>query len=439
MKESYTSQRVLLPEGLRPATLVVEDGIITAIEEPGHQAEDFGSKVLMPGIIDTHVHINEPGRTHWEGFESATRSAAAGGLTTLVDMPLNCIPSTVDAAALQGKCSVAAPQLWVDVGFWGAAVPDNLEQLAGLQQAGVLGFKCFLSHPGTEEFAHLNEQQLERAMLEIARLGSVLLLHAEEPALLRDFTGNPRDYHAYLATRPVEAEVASIQKVLRLAQKTGCRCHVVHVACQEGASLFPVDGVTYETCPHYLYFSAEEVPEGDTRLKCAPPIRSAAQRDGLWQALQRGSISLIASDHSPSPADLKELDSGDFSKAWGGISSLQLVLPAVWTPAAERGIELAQVSQWLSAAPAELAGLSARKGSLRVGLDADFVVFDPDQHFVVGDLFHRHPVTPYQGRTLKGVVETTFLRGQRVFDRGQWAKAPAGQILSRSRACSPSI
>lgn len=432
MVERYQSRRVVLPEGIRPACLVVRSGRLVGIESLSEQAVDFGEKALLPGLIDVHVHINEPGRTHWEGFDSATRAAAAGGLTTLVDMPLNCIPSTVDEAALQGKIASAAEKIWVDVGFWGAAVADNLEQLAGLYQAGVLGFKCFLSHPGTAEFTHLEPPQLEATLQEIARLGSLLLVHAEDPQYLREFTGDPQEYANYLATRPEEAEVSAIRRVLALAQASGCRCHIVHVACTQGADLFPHPQVTAETCPHYLYFCAEEVLAGDTRLKCAPPIRSRQQREGLWKALAEGRLDLIASDHSPSPADLKELQSGDFSRAWGGISGLQLMLPVTWTGARQRGLSLSQVCHWLGAAPARLAGLGGRKGRLAEGLDADFVVFDDEAEWEVGELFHRHPVTPYEGRRLRGRVEATYLRGEPIFALGQTMEKPSGQILRRN-------
>ncbi|MCA9790400.1 MAG: allantoinase AllB [Candidatus Eremiobacteraeota bacterium] len=432
-----SSRRVLLEGRLQPATLELENGLISAIfdHDPSRAGDhhDYHDLVVMAGLIDTHVHINEPGRTDWEGFATATRAAAAGGLTTLVDMPLNSIPSTVDADSFRLKLEAAAGQLRVDVGFWGGAVVGNLDGMRELAQAGVLGFKCFLSPSGTDEFTNLDFEQLGQAMQMVAELDSVLLVHAEDPAELLAFSGDPRSYDNYLATRPPRAEVSAIERVVAGAKATGCRAHVVHLATEAGLASLAHSGVTVETCPHYLTFAAEEIADGATAYKCAPPIRGRATREALWQALERGAIQLVATDHSPSPAELKCIDSGDFSAAWGGISSLELLLPAVWTEAARRGHGVEKLARWVCSAPARLAGLDHLKGRLEPGLQADLVVWDPNASFVVDRLEHRHALTPYQGRTLRGVVEATYLRGQRIFFQSQHHSECLGQILKKAR------
>ncbi|MGE0496044.1 MAG: allantoinase AllB [Vulcanimicrobiota bacterium] len=434
-----SSRRVLVDGRLRPATLAIENQTITAILEhdPARSAEthhDYHDLVVMAGLIDTHVHINEPGRTDWEGFETATRAAAAGGVTTLVDMPLNSIPSTVDADGFRLKIEAAAGKLRVDVGLWGGAVVGNLTGMRELHQAGVLGFKCFLSPSGTDEFTNLDFEQLGEAMKVVAELDSVLLVHAEDPAELREFSGDPRNYDNYLATRPSRAEVSAIERVVAAARASGCRAHIVHLATEAGLPVLEGSGVTVETCPHYLTFAAEEIEPGATAYKCAPPIRGRVTRDALWQALGRGAIQLVATDHSPSPPELKCTDNGDFSAAWGGISSLQLLLPAVWTEAARRGYTIENLTEWVCSAPARLAGLDHLKGRLAPGLQADLVVWDPNATFVVERLEHRHPLTPYQGRTLRGVVEATYLRGQRIFFQSQHHSECLGQIVKRARS-----
>ncbi len=435
-----SSERVLLPEGERPASIVVRGGRVAAIaaytERPaGVPHLDAGALVVMPGLVDTHVHVNEPGRTEWEGFESATRSAAAGGVTTLVDMPLNSVPATTDAAALELKRTAAAGRVHVDVGFWGGVVPGNAADLEPLARAGVRGFKCFLSPSGVDEFHHVGEADLRVAMPILARLGLPLLVHAELPEKLREPVGDPRAYATWLESRPQEAEDAAIQLVVRLSREFGARVHVVHLAAPAALPTLAAAraeglAVTVETCPHYLTFAAEEIPDGATACKCAPPIRARVERERLWQALASGAIDLIATDHSPSPPALKRQDTGDFLLAWGGIASLQLGLRAVWTGASARNVTLATVARWLSGAPAQLAGLGAVKGSIAAGRDADFVLFDPDSTAVVDatELYHRHPVTPYHGRELRGVVHTTLLRGETVFRDGECAGPPRGRL-----------
>ncbi len=425
------SQRVVTPEGVHPATVHIREGRIERVGSPDETASiDCGDSVLMPGIVDTHVHINEPGRTEWEGFETATSAAAAGGVTTLVDMPLNSIPATTSSEALRAKRASAAGKCAVDVEFWGGVVPGNASELPGLLTDGVRGFKCFLVPSGVDEFQHVGEADLREAMPILARHGAVLLVHAELPgpidAAARVWDGagpeELRSYERYLRSRPDAAEMEAVELMVRLCRETGCRVHIVHVA---SAEVLPVlrrareEGlpVTAETCPHYLTFAAEEIPDGGVAFKCAPPIRSQENRERLWDALRDGLLDLVATDHSPCPPVLKKIETGDFRGAWGGIASLQLALSAVWTGARERGFTVADLAEWMCAAPAQLAGLEGRKGAIAPGYDADLVIWDPEASFVVDPamLRHRHPITPYVGRTLHGVVHRTLLRGEDVF------------------------
>ena len=390
-------------------------------------------EVLLPGLVDTHVHVNDPGRAEWEGFAHATRAAAAGGVTTVVDMPLNSVPATLDVAALRAKRAAAAGRCHVDVGFWGGAVPANHRDLAALWDAGVFGFKCFLADSGVPEFPALDAALLDATMQAVASFGGLLLVHAEDPA---DLTAGPADstrYRDFLASRPDASELSAIGDVVESSRRTGCRAHVVHVSAARALPLLAAaraDGVpvTAETCPHYLTFAAEDVPDGATELKGCPPIREAANRERLWQGLEDGTLGCVVSDHSPCPAELKHRDTGRFAEAWGGISSLQLGLPAVWTEARRRGHTLVDVARWMAARPAARVGL-AHKGRIDVGADADFCVLAPDEPFLVEPerLQHRHPVTPYAGRTLTGRVRQTWLAGQRV----DLDAAPRGRLLSR--------
>ena len=438
------SQRVVLPDGVRPATIRVQNGRITGIDQysgaPANGAIDAGTAVVMPGLVDTHVHVNDPGRADWEGFETATLSAAAGGITTLVDMPLNSIPATTTAAALEAKRQAAAGRCRVDVGFWGGVVPGNAGDIEALAHAGVLGFKCFLSPSGVAEFEHVGEADLREALPIVAKTGLPLLVHAEMPALLRepDPRADPRRYATWLDSRPATAEQAAIDLLIELCERTSARVHIVHLASAD--ALASIGGararrlpLTVETCPHYLTFAAEDVADGDTALKCAPPIREGEHRERLWAALSGGSIDLIATDHSPAPAALKHIEDGDFLAAWGGIASLQIALPVVWSGAAARRIPIHRLAEWMAAAPARLAGLGGRKGIIAPGYDADFVIFDPDREMIVDSsrLYHRHPVTPYDGARLRGVVMATMLGGEIVFDHGECAGPATGRLISR--------
>lgn len=425
----------ILPEGMRPDVAIgVRDGRIAAIEaaQAHPDAESLPDGIVIPGIVDTHVHVNEPGRTAWEGFGSATRAAAAGGITTLVDMPLNSIPATTSVPALEAKRAAARGRCAIDVAFWGGVVPGNTAHIEPLAAAGVRGFKCFMTPSGVEEFGHVGERDLAEAMPVVARTGLPLLVHAEWPAALRPPHGDPRAYRTWLDSRPPGAEVEAIERVLALAAHSGCRVHVVHLAT--GAALPAIArarasgvSISVETCPHYLTFAALEIADGATAFKCAPPIRAAGERDALWQALSEGAVDLVVTDHSPCPPEMKSLERGDWLEAWGGIASLELSLAAVWTGAAGRGIGLEHVIRWMSAAPARLAGL-VHKGALAPGRDADFAVFDPDATWRVDQtrLTQRHPLTPYHGRTLRGRVVGTWLRGERVTaDSARGALIPA--------------
>jgi allantoinase len=441
--------RVLTSGGLRPAAIHIAGGRISRVtspdEAPGGDANvvDAGNLVVLPGLVDTHVHVNEPGRTDWEGFETATRAAAAGGVTTLLDMPLNSIPATTNVASLHAKVAAASGKTWVDVGFIGGVVPGNVAALGPLARAGVLAFKCFLVPSGVPEFEHVTEADLREAMPVLARLGLPLMVHAELPVVIEAATleaaaRDPASYATYLASRPPAAEHEAVALVLRLAEPTGARVHIVHVSSAESVRQIAAARrrgvrVTAETCPHYLHFDAARIGAGATEFKCAPPIRGATHRDGLWAALEANELDMIVSDHSPCPPILKRREVGDFFVAWGGIASLQLGASVVWTAMRERRIPIERLAHWMSDAPARLAGLGARKGRIDTGYDADLVVFDPEAEQTVAAerLLHRHPVTPYLGERLRGVVEATFVRGRLAFHRrtGPVPAAPGRLIL----------
>jgi allantoinase len=425
----FRARRVVTPDGEIAGAVGVRDGRVAAIEPSldGDRVISLADdEVLLPGLVDTHVHVNDPGRSEWEGFETATLAAAAGGVTTIVDMPLNSLPPTVDVAALEVKRKTARGRVHTDVGFWGGIIPGNLPDLRGLHDAGVFGFKCFLLHSGVDEFPQVQPAEFTAALEELGSFGALAIVHAEDAHTVTD---SPPDYAGFLASRPPSAETIAIEQVIETARRTGARAHVLHLS---NAGALPViaaakrDGVriTVETCPHYLTFTAEEIGDGATQFKCCPPIREAANREGLWQGLADGTIDLIASDHSPCTPELKR---GDFATAWGGIASLQLGLPAVWTQARQRGHALTDVVRWMASAPADQVGLP-HKGRVKVGGDADFCVFAPDDAFVVdrAKLRHRNPVTPYHGRPLAGVVRQTWLRGTEIT-----GTEPLGRLLSK--------
>jgi allantoinase len=449
---AFVAARAIVDGAERPCVVGVRDGRIAAVLDLDPTRPNASvtaretvrladGEVLLPGLVDTHVHINEPGRTEWEGFDSGTRAAAAGGVTTVIDMPLNSIPptTTVDALAVKREC--AAAQAHVDVGFWGGAVPGNAAELEGLHAAGVFGFKCFLVDSGVPEFPPLDGAGLAAAMAETARLGALLIVHAEDAELIAaaPAPGGP-SYAAYLRSRPTEAEERAIERVLAgaggIAPPTRPRVHVLHLSAagaleQLGAARAVGLDVSVETCPHYLAIAAEAIDDGATQFKCAPPIRDADNRERLWHGLAGGEIDMIVSDHSPCTADLKRLDTGDFAAAWGGIASLELGLPVVWTAARGRGHGLADVVRWMASAPADRVGLT-HKGRIEVGADADLVVFDPEAEFVVdpSHLQQRNPVSAYAGRRLAGVVRETWLRGNRV---DASSAAGHGRLIERGR------
>jgi allantoinase len=448
-------QRVVTPEGVRAASVHVDrtSGRIVAVAgydavPAGADIVDAGEAALMPGVVDTHVHVNEPGRTEWEGFRTATEAAAAGGVTALVDMPLNSIPATTTLAALAQKQESTRGQLWIDVGFWGGVVPGNAAELAPMAGAGALGFKCFLVESGVDEFGFVREAELRPAMAELARVGRPLLVHAEVPGPIeaaeaalarREPPADPRAYATYLASRPRAAEDEAVRLVIGLCRDTGARTHVVHHASSDSLPQIAAAraaGLPFsaETCPHYLSFAAEDIPDGATAFKCAPPIRERDNREALWAALRAGTLGLVASDHSPCTPALKRLEAGDFQAAWGGISGLQLAFSVVFTEARARGFELADVVRWMCAGPAELAGVAGRKGVIAPGADADLVIFRDDARFEVAPerVLHRHKVTPYAGRSLLGVVASTYVRGRRVWHEGALADdAPHGRTFDR--------
>jgi len=447
IRQAFLSTRVVLPEGIGPATVVIADGKIESAAH-GHvipddcEVRDFGTDCILPGLIDTHVHINEPGRTEWEGFETATRAAAAGGYTTLVDMPLNCLPATTTVAALEEKRAAARGKCRVDWAAWGGVVGDNQLHIAALAAAGVPGYKCFLIYPGIEGFTMVDEAQLRRALPEVAASGLPLLVHAESPGPLEAAAASLAGedwtkYSTYLASRPDEAEIEAIQLMIDLCREFRCRTHIVHLSSAKALAILGnarAEGlpITVETCPHYLHFAAEEIPDDGTLFKCAPPIRGKINQQCLWEALLAGVIDLIASDHSPCPPEMRRRGAGDFRQAWGGIAGLSVSLPVIWTELRRRGLPLSYVARWMAAAPAKLAGLSDRKGQILTGLDADLVVFDPEASLTLSEaqLHFRHPISPYLGERLWGRVKHTFLRGNEVFSNGAFVGEPLGVELA---------
>lgn len=444
MRLVVRGRRVVLPDGERAAAIHIDEGTIVAIGDyadtaGASQVVDADHLVLSPGVVDPHVHINEPGRTEWEGFDTATRAAAAGGVTTVVDMPLNSVPATVSTDALAAKRGAATGRCHVDVGFWGGIVPGNAGDIGPLIEAGVRGFKAFLVPSGVDEFPNVNAADLRLALPELARAGHAavpLLVHAELPSHLRAPAGDGREFATYLATRPAVAEAAAVAMMSGLSREYDVPVHIVHLSSADGVATVGAaqaigTRMTAETCPHYLTFTSGDVPAGATAFKCAPPIRESEHRDALWTALSHGAIGMIASDHSPAPASMKQAETGDVMAAWGGIASLELSLAAAWTGASKRGFGVSDIARWMSEQSARLCGLHHRKGAIRVGNDADLVLWDPDARFEVRAerLQQRHKLTPYAGLSLRGVVHTTFVRGMRVWDAGLLALPGRGLLL----------
>jgi allantoinase len=463
-------KQVVLPEGIAAAAVHISVDKISTIADyedvPANceLVEADEQSIVMAGLVDSHVHVNEPGRTEWEGFETATRAAAAGGITTIIDMPLNSIPPTTTLAGFEEKLAAAKNKCLVDVGFWGGVIPGNTSELANLLDAGVVGFKCFLIHSGVDEFPNVTEEDLRDALPELTRLGTILIVHAEVPGPISrtgipacptpvdkaataeqngalpvspDRNVCPTRYETFLASRPRAAENEAVELMIKLAREFGTRVHIVHHSSADALPLLRAAKaaglkITAETCPHYLTLAAEDIPDGATEFKCCPPIRERENCEHLWAALADGTLDMIVSDHSPCPPQMKLSDSGDFLAAWGGISSLQLRLPIIWSEAQRRGHSISDLSRWLCAAPAQLVGLQDCKGKIAVGCDADLVIWNPTKQFQVtaSGLHHRHKLTPYEGQTLVGVVEKTFLRGRKIYDDGEFVEAPLGVLLT---------
>jgi allantoinase len=439
------SRRVVLPQGVIPGVILVRDGVIESVVDEAPRAVDvidFGALAISPGVVDGHVHMNEPGRTEWEGFDTATRAAAAGGVTTVVDMPLNSVPVTTTRTALDAKLAASEGHCFVDVGFWGGVVPGNTPDLGPLAEGGVLGCKAFMVHSGIDDFPNTTESDLAQAMPVLRDHGLPLLAHAELDLGAQVSEPNPRAYRGYLQSRPPSWEDAAIALLIAQCRRTRCPVHIVHLSSATSIPMLRAaraEGlpITVETCPHYLCLEAESIPDGATLFKCAPPIRERANREALWAALFEGVIDFVITDHSPCAPALKLPETGDFHNAWGGIASLQLGLPAVWTEARRRGADLARLATWMSAGPAAFAGLSQRKGRIAPGLDADLVIWDPDATFVPerDQLFFRHKVSPYLGRQLAGRVHQTILRGVAIFDGAHHPAGPIGlPVLHRDHA-----
>ncbi|MGA8506023.1 MAG: allantoinase AllB [Candidatus Sulfotelmatobacter sp.] len=441
----FVSTRVVTPGGVRDGAILVDGEHVQAIvargqiPANGYEIHDFGDAAILPGLVDSHVHINDPGRADWEGFETATRAAAAGGYTVLVDMPLNCLPATTTVAALEAKRTAAKGKCRVDWRAWGGVVHANQNDIRALAAAGVPGFKCFLINPGIDGFTMVTEQQLRAALPHVARTGLPLLVHAELPGpidrAIEDLAeADWNCYSTYLRSRPAEAELAAVRLMVSLCREYGFRLHIVHLSTSLAlhelrAARSEGLAVSVETCPHYLHLSAETIADGATLNKCAPPIRSRENCDRLWEGLKDGAIDMVVTDHSPCLPAMKRLNQGNFRTAWGGIASLSLALPLIWTEGSRRGFRLFDLARWMAEAPAGLAGCEAHKGRIAAGYDADFVVFHPDREFIVTEerLHYRHLLSPYLGETLRGVVKATYLRGNPVFVDGEFPGKPGGR------------
>lgn len=440
------STKTLIGSGFQDVTLLIKDGIISEIipgkiDYSGFPVEDAGDCVVMPGIIDSHVHINEPGRTAWEGFETITKAAIAGGITTLVDMPLNASPVTTSAEAFHEKIKAAQGKLHCNCGFWGGIVPGNLDKIEELIDAGVLGIKAFLTHSGIDDFPNVSISDLKTGMETIAKYNIPLLAHSEldepHPGILL-FDNNPTNYIAYLNSRPKIWEDKAVELMIGLCEKFNCPVHIVHLSSAnsiEQIKIAKAKGLplTVETCPQYLYFCAEEIPDANTLFKCAPPIRERENNEKLWKALKDGTIDFVVTDHSPATPELKKTESGNLKEAWGGIASIQFSLPVVWTAAKKRGFNLNEIATLMSSNIARFISFGHSKGHIKKGYDADIVVWDPEQKFIVKkeDIHYRHKISPYIGEKLYGVVKQTYVGGKKVFENGNFISLPQGEILLR--------
>ena len=444
--QAFLSRRVVTPQGIRPAAVLVNGEVIREVVTPDHipseaKIVDFGDAAILPGLIDTHVHINDPGRTEWEGFETATRAAAAGGFTCVVDMPLNCVPATTSVATLEAKRAAAKGRCWVDWAAWGGVVADNQQDITKLAGAGVRGFKCFLVHPGIDEFTMVTKEQLREALPYVAQTDLPLLVHAELPGPIDAATKHLEAadwtaYPTYLQSRPEESELSAIGLLISLCREFEFRLHVVHLSASQALPALRaarLEGlpVSVETCPHYLHFQAETISRRATQFKCAPPIRGAENREQLWSALKDGTIDLVATDHSPCPPEMKRFAEGNFQTAWGGITGLSLALPVMYTEARARGFSLSDIARWMAEVPATLVGCQLQKGKIAAGYDADLVVFDEASDFLVTSerLHHRHAFSPYLNEKLKGEVKATYVRGRLVFADNTFHGKPEGREL----------
>ena len=434
---------LLLPNGISPGLILVKGGKIEDVlfsldYSIDTKLEDAGQNLVMAGVIDPHVHINEPGRTEWEGFDTATRAAATGGITMLVDMPLNSSPVTTSVKNLEQKIKATAQQLHVNCAFWGGVVPGNTNELEGLLESGVLGLKAFLTHSGIDEFPNSNREDLYKALLILKKYDKPLLVHCELDEFVDNtsLNQNPRSYQAYLKSRPASWEDKAIAMMIGLCRETESRVHIVHLSSASSIEQIRAarnEGLplTVETGQHYLFFDAESIPDGDTRFKCAPPIRERKNNDQLWRALMDGTIDFIATDHSPAPPELKEVESGDFKKAWGGIAGLQFALPVVWTAAKSKGLSIAQVAKWLNENPSRFIKCDSSKGKIKKGYDADIITWDPEKKFIVDakKIQHRHKLTPYEGNELSGVVMQTYVNGIKVYNNGKLLNLNSGIVV----------
>jgi allantoinase len=437
------SKNILTPSGFIDGYVFIEgDKIVDVISSNNSivfPIEEVGECIVMPGIIDPHVHINEPGRTEWEGFDTATKAAAAGGIITMIEMPLNASPVTTTKNNFQIKLDAAKNKLHVNCGFWGGIVPDNLHELEELLESGVFGLKAFLTHSGIVDFPNTSAEHLRKALKILKKYGKPLLVHCELDSThddLKLLEQNPRSYSAYLKSRPKSWEDNAIKLMIDLCRETAAHVHIVHLSSAKSIEqIRKAKGeglpLTVETAQHYLFFNAEEIPEGATQYKCAPPIREKQNNEQLWNALLDGTIDFIATDHSPAPSELKEIESGNFKKAWGGIGGLQFSLPAVWTKMKEKNIPMEKILKWMCESPSKLCGLQNSKGKIEKGYDADLVIWNPNEKFIVEEknIQHRHKISPYLNQELNGVVEQTYVGGEKVYDKGSFLNLNKGKIL----------